>query len=63
VGEGKTLENLGLLRAAQGNLAGALALEREALRVRETTEDEAAKQEARRLVAKWEHSRGEGGGG
>jgi tetratricopeptide (TPR) repeat protein len=53
VGEGKTLENLALLKEAQGEVAGALQLEREALRVLETTEDQAAKEKARRLVAKW----------
>ncbi len=54
VNEGKTLENLALLREAQGDMTGALAFEQEALRVLETTEDEAAKEKARELVAKWE---------
>src|SRR5205814_1483740 len=52
--EGKTLENLALLREAQGDLPAALAQEGEALRVIETTEDEAAKKKARDLIAQWD---------
>jgi tetratricopeptide (TPR) repeat protein len=52
--EGKTLENLALLRKAQADLPAALALEREALKVLETTQDEAAKRNARGLIAEWE---------
>jgi hypothetical protein len=62
VGEGQTLENLALLREAKGDIAGALVFGRHALQVLETTEDEAAKQKARRLVANWEQSLGEPGG-
>lgn len=54
VGEGQTLENLALLRKARGHLPAALALEREALQVLATTQDEAAKKKARSLIARWE---------
>jgi predicted ATPase/Tfp pilus assembly protein PilF len=57
VGEGKTLGNLALLRKAQGDVPAALTLEREALKVLEMTQDEAAKQKARDLIAKWEGQR------
>jgi tetratricopeptide (TPR) repeat protein len=53
-GEGQTLENLALLRKAQGDVTEALQFEREALRVLDTTEDEAAKAKAREWLAEWE---------
>ena len=52
--EGKILENLALLREAQGEIAGALEFGRQAVAVLETTEDKAALEEARQLVAKLE---------
>jgi hypothetical protein len=54
LGEGQTLENLALLRAAQGDITEALTLAREALQVFEATEDETAKERVRKLVAEWE---------
>jgi tetratricopeptide (TPR) repeat protein len=53
-GEGQTLENIARLRAAQGDLAGALDMERAASQVLETTEDETAKEKARQLIKEWE---------
>ena len=53
-GEGNTLANLALLRQAQGDKTEALRLAREALRVFEATEDEAAQEKVRQLVAAWE---------
>lgn len=50
----RTLWNLALLRKAQGHLPAALVLEREALRVLDTTQDEAAKKKTREFIAKWE---------
>ena len=57
-GEGQALVNLALLRANQGDMAGALTLAREALQVLEATEDETAKERVRKLVTDWEQQAG-----
>ena len=57
-GEGQALVNLALLRANQGDMAGALTLAREGLQVLEATEDETAKERVRKLVTDWEQQAG-----
>jgi tetratricopeptide (TPR) repeat protein len=54
VGEGQTLNNLGLLREAREDIAGALDFARQAVSVLEKTEDKAELEKARRLVTKWD---------
>ena len=50
-GQGQTLGNLALLRAAQGDIVGALDFAQESLAVFESTEDQAALEKARGIVA------------
>ncbi len=53
IGEEQTLDSLALLHADQGDIAGALVFGRQAIAVLETTEDKAALEKARQLVAEW----------
>lgn len=53
-GAGQILGNLALLRAAQGDIAGAMEFGRQAIAVLETTEDKAALEKARQIVAELE---------
>jgi len=53
VGEGQTLGNLALIQEAQGEIAGALELARQAEAVFEKTEDKTALERARARVAEW----------